>query len=77
MRRRTIGGVVVWQRPVSVESDTDLTTLLRLELLAVGLDSVRVRNDDGVSDTVRSRPECAHEQNRHVGGRHETEKGNR
>ena len=28
--------------------------LLRLEILAVGLDSVRVRNDDGVSDTVRS-----------------------
>ena len=51
MGRRTIGRIVVRQRPVAVERDTDLAALLRLELLAVELHGVGVREDDAVAHT--------------------------
>ena len=60
-KTRTLRCVIVWQRPVTVEGDTNLTALLRLELLPVGLDSVCMCDDNGVCDTVRSCRKRAHE----------------
>ena len=48
----TLGGIVVRHCPITVERDTDLTTLLLLELRAVELDGICVGDDDVVTNTV-------------------------
>ena len=48
----TLGRIIEWLSPVTVESDTDLTTLRGLEFFAVELNRVCVRENEVVSDTA-------------------------
>ena len=52
MTGRTLLVVVVWHCPITIESDADLTSLLRLELFTVGFDSVCVSEDKVVANTA-------------------------
>ena len=48
---RTLWAVVPGQLHVAIESDADLAALARLELVAVELDGVGVREDNTVANT--------------------------
>lgn len=48
----TFGAVIVWHRPVAVERDADLPALPLLELFAISLDGIGVREDDTVANTA-------------------------
>ena len=51
IERLTFGRVIVWNTPVAIQSDTDLTSLLGLKLISVYFDGVGMGEDEVVSGT--------------------------
>lgn len=49
---RTFGTIVVWHSPITVQSNTDFSFLGGLEFFTVEFDSMCMREDDAVADTI-------------------------
>lgn len=49
----TLRAIVVWHGPVAIERNPDLTTLRSLEFLTIELNSVCMRQNHAMADSIR------------------------